>query len=45
MGALEFLPEVSRERKAEKIDIKSLANLARRIFQKEKMPESYPKSR
>ena len=32
MGALEFLPEVSRERKAEKIDIKSLANLVRRIF-------------
>lgn len=32
MGALEFLPEVSRERKAEKIDIKSLANLAERIF-------------
>ena len=32
MGALEFLPEVSRERKAEKIDIKSLAILARRIF-------------
>lgn len=32
MGALEFLPEISRERKAEKIDIKSLANLAERIF-------------
>ena len=32
MGALEFLPEVSRERKAEKIDVKSLANLAERIF-------------
>ena len=32
MGALEFLPDVSRERKAEKIDIKSLANLAERIF-------------
>ena len=32
MGALEFLPEVSRERKVEKIDIKSLANLAERIF-------------
>ena len=32
MGALEFLPEVSRERKAEKIDIDSLANLAERIF-------------
>lgn len=32
MGALEFLPEVSRGRKAEKIDIKSLANLAERIF-------------
>lgn len=32
MGALEFLPEVSRERKAEKIDIKSLAALAERIF-------------
>lgn len=32
MGALEFLPEVSRGRKAEKIDIKSLASLAERIF-------------
>lgn len=32
MGALEFLPEISRERKAEKIDIQSLANLAERIF-------------
>lgn len=32
MGALEFLPEVSRERKAEKINIESLANLAERIF-------------
>ena len=32
MGALEFLPEVSRERKTEKIDIKSLATLAERIF-------------
>lgn len=32
MGALEFLPEFSIERRAEKIDIKSLANLAERIF-------------
>lgn len=32
MGALEFLPEVTRERKSGKIDIKSLANLAERIF-------------
>lgn len=32
MGALEFLPEVSRERKTGKIDVKSLANLAERIF-------------
>ena len=32
MGALEFLPEVTRERKAEKIDVQSLANLAERIF-------------
>lgn len=32
MGALEFLPEVSHERKTEKIDMKSLANLAERIF-------------
>ena len=32
MGALEFLPESSRERKAEKIDMKSLADLAERIF-------------
>lgn len=32
MGALEFLPEISRERKAEKIDLQSLVNLAERIF-------------
>ena len=32
MGALEFLPELTRERRAEKIDIKSLADLAERIF-------------
>ena len=32
MGALEFLPEFSRERKAEKIDLRSLADLAERIF-------------
>lgn len=32
MGALEFLPEVSHERKSEKIDMKSLADLAERIF-------------
>ena len=32
MGALEFLPEVSHERKTEKIDMKSLADLAERIF-------------
>ncbi len=32
MGALEFLPEVPLERKADKIDIKSLADLAERIF-------------
>ena len=32
MGALEFLPEISRGRKAEKIDIKSLADLAERVF-------------
>ncbi|MCB9018150.1 MAG: type II toxin-antitoxin system HipA family toxin [Prevotellaceae bacterium] len=32
MGALEFSPESSRERKAEKIDMKSLADLAERIF-------------
>ena len=32
MGALEFLPEVSHERKIEKIDMKSLADLAERIF-------------
>ena len=31
MGALEFVPEVSRERRVEKIDIKSLASLAERI--------------
>lgn len=32
MGALEFLPEVNRERKSEKINMKSLADLAERIF-------------
>lgn len=32
MGAFEFLPEISRERKASKIDIESLAELAKRIF-------------
>lgn len=32
MGALEFLPEVPLERKSDKIDIKSLADLAERIF-------------
>lgn len=32
MGALEFIPEVNRERKTEKIDVKSLADLAERIF-------------
>ncbi len=32
MGALEFLPDISRDRKAEKIDMKSLADLAERIF-------------
>lgn len=32
MGALEFMPETTRERRAEKIDMKSLADLAERIF-------------
>ena len=32
MGALEFLPEMTRERRAGKIDMKSLADLAERIF-------------
>lgn len=32
MGALEFLPEVAHERKSEKINMKSLADLAERIF-------------
>lgn len=32
MGALEFIPEVPLERKTDKIDIKSLADLAERIF-------------
>lgn len=32
MGALEFMPEVTRERRTEKVDIKSLADLAERIF-------------
>src|SRR5574344_876829 len=32
MGALEFWPESSSDRRAEKIDIKSLADLAERIF-------------
>ena len=32
MGALEFLPEMTRERRAGKVDVKSLADLAERIF-------------
>ena len=32
MGALEFMPEQTRDRRAEKIDMKSLADLAERIF-------------
>ena len=32
MGALEYQPEHARERKAEKIDMKSLADLAARIY-------------
>ena len=32
MGALEFVPEYSREKRADKIDIKSLADLAERIY-------------
>lgn len=32
MGALEFMPEAERERRAGKIDVKSLADLAERIF-------------
>lgn len=32
MGALEFQPELSRERKSSKIDIKSLVELATRIY-------------
>ncbi len=32
MGALEFVPEAAQERKAEKINMKSLADLAERIF-------------
>ena len=32
MGALEFLPEMTKERRAGKVDVKSLADLAKRIF-------------
>ena len=32
MGALEFQPEYAREQKAQKIDMKSLADLAERIY-------------
>jgi len=32
MGALEFLPETSRDRIAEKVDMQSLADLAERLF-------------
>lgn len=32
MGAFEFIPEVNRERRTGKVDIKSLAELAERIF-------------
>ena len=43
MGALEFLPETSREQRPEKIDIKSLTDLAEQIFREREnahiMPE------
>ena len=43
MGALEFLPETNREQRPEKIDIKSLTNLAEQIFREREnthiMPE------
>ena len=43
MGALEFLPETNREQKPEKIDIKSLTDLAEQIFREREnahiMPE------
>ena len=32
MGALEFVPEISAMRKAEKVDVRALADLAERIF-------------
>ncbi len=32
MGALEFIPETNKERRTEKIDVKSLADLAERIL-------------
>lgn len=38
MGALEFVPETNRERRTEKIDVKSLADLAERIFVERRMP-------
>lgn len=40
MGVLEFLPEVAKTDKAEKIDVKSLADLAERIFIEREMPIS-----
>lgn len=40
MGALEFLPEVAKTDKAEMIDVKSLADLAERIFIEREMPIS-----
>lgn len=40
MGALEFLPEVAKTDKAEMIDVKSLADLAERIFIEREMPTS-----
>lgn len=43
MGALEFLPETNREQRPEKIDIKSLTDLAEQIFREREnahiMPE------
>lgn len=43
MGALEFIPETTRERRADNIDMKLLADLAERIFTKREkvciMPE------
>lgn len=43
MGALEFIPEYERQKKNEKIDVKSLVDLAERIFTEREEAQILPK--